>query len=355
MGCGVLVGMSGGVDSSVAAMLLKEQGHRVVGVTLKLWNDPLANGDRICCSTEAVHRAKRVAHQLLIPHLTVDATEMFGARVVQYFVDEYAGGRTPNPCSKCNARVRFAFMLEIARKLGLDKVATGHYARLVGEPAGLARGLDRTKDQSYVLAEVAPELLSQVVFPLGELTKVEVRALAAQAGLEGSGAAESQEICFIPADDYQRFLRDRLGDRPGAIIDQAGGPLGRHAGTYNFTIGQRKGLRIAGKTATYVVGLNAGRQEVVVGGAADLAIGGLCIRDVVLHRHDSGGRTSVQVRSAGGAVPGRMVGGETIVLEEPATGVAPGQTAVVYEGDSVIAAGTIVSTKGWSAPVTSEA
>jgi tRNA-specific 2-thiouridylase len=245
--------------------------------------------------------------------------------------------------------VRFEFMLGVARRLGLGRIATGHYARLTGEPPGLTRGVDRNKDQSYMLAEVAPDLLRQVVFPLGPLTKVEVRRLAAEAGLEGWSAPESQEICFVPDDDHRGFLRERLGDRPGAIVDTAGRELARHAGTYNFTIGQRKGLGIAGASASYVLALDAGRREVVVGDEASAAVGKLRIADVVRHRPAAGGRLAVQVRSSGRTTPGRLVDPQRIVLEQPVLGVAPGQTAVLYEGEDVVLAGTIQSTEEWTA------
>ncbi len=198
--------MSGGVDSAVAAMLLKRQGFRVVGVTLKLWSDPSSRDERSCCSPEAVSRARRTAHSLGIPHLTIDASEAFYREVVGYFVEEYGKGTTPNPCTKCNARLRFGVMLETAARLGLSRIATGHYARLGGSPPGLIRGVDRSKDQSYVLAEVTPETLRRVVFPLGEMNKTEVRAMASEAGLEGHGVPESQEICFVADDDHKRFL-----------------------------------------------------------------------------------------------------------------------------------------------------
>ena len=346
---GVLVGMSGGVDSSVAALILKERGHRVVGVTLRLWTDPASRDERTCCSPEAVHRAKAVAHRLGIPHLIVDAGDSFYGRIVQYFVDEYGEGRTPNPCVKCNSRVRFGLLLNIAHRLGLVRIATGHYARFTGEPPGLARGADRRKDQSYVLAEVNPELLRQAIFPLGEMTKAEVRTMAADAGLEGHSAPESQEICFIPDDDHRRFLLERLGERPGPIVDQEGRQLGRHSGTYNFTIGQRKGLGIASENPLYVVGLAAERREVVVGSVADIGAGKITVGDPVYHRPGVLGRPTVQWRSTGGAVPAHLTDPETIVLEEPATGVSPGQTAVVYDGESVVMAGTIRSTEGWTA------
>lgn len=344
---GVLVGMSGGVDSSVAALLLKRAGYRVVGVTLHLWSDPFASGERTCCSPEAVQRAKSAANQLGIPHLTVDAREVFSDRVVSYFVQEYGAGRTPNPCAKCNARVRFQFMLELARRLGLERLATGHYARLLGDPPGLARGLDAGKDQSYVLAEVAPELLRDVLFPLGELEKPGVRALAAGAGLAGHSAAESQEICFIPDNDHVRFLAERLGERPGAIINDSGRPLGSHLGTYRFTIGQRKGLGLGQPHPLYVVGVNAVTGEVRVGERRELAVGTVHIEDVVGHRPFGGTPVKAQLRSSGVVVSAHLQGDRTIVLEEPAYGVAPGQTAVLYEGENVVLAGTIADTEPW--------
>ncbi len=208
--------------------------------------------------------------------------------------------------------------------------------------------MDAEKDQSYVLAEVEPEVLRQVVFPLGEMRKAEVRARAAAAGLECHEAPESQEICFVPDDNYRRFLRERLGVRPGAIVDLEGREIGRHAGTYNFTIGQRKGLGIASEEPLYVVALDAGRQQVVVGSMRDIAVGRMTISDVVHHSETTGEVRTVQWRSTGGAVPAHLADEETIVLEEPATGVSPGQTAVVYDGEAVSLAGDIRSTEAWA-------
>jgi tRNA-specific 2-thiouridylase len=189
---GVLVGMSGGVDSAVAALLLKEQGHQVVGITLTFWNDPGVADERSCCSPENVRRARRVAHSLGIPHFALDARIAFYDQVVKYFISEYAAGHTPNPCAKCNSRVRLGLLVEAAHRLGLARVATGHYARLTGSPLRLARGVDEAKDQAYVLAEVAPDILEHLLFPLGEMRKPDVRRAAAQAGLEGHSAPESQ-------------------------------------------------------------------------------------------------------------------------------------------------------------------
>jgi tRNA-specific 2-thiouridylase len=349
---GVLVGMSGGVDSSVAALLLKRQGYRVVGVTLKLYDDPTVIGERTCCSPEAVHRAKAVAHQLIIPHLTIDAREIFREQVVEYFVAGYGAGKTPNPCAKCNSRVRFQFMLEVAKRLGLKRLATGHYARMVGEPAALARGQDRAKDQSYVLAEVGPDLLRDVLFPLGELTKPQVRVLASEAGLVGASAPESQEICFVPDDDHVSFLTRRLGERSGKIVDSTGAEWGSHSGTYRFTIGQRKGVRIAHREALYVVALDSARNEVMVGPKEETAVGALRLEGVVHHRTRSGKALTVQVRSSGGVYLAEDADDGHIILQEPAFGVAPGQTAVLYEGDNVVLAGTIAKTERWTGSTT---
>ena len=343
---GVLVGLSGGVDSAVAALVLADRGYRVTGVTLALWSDPMvtreAHGPQ-----ETVAQGRSVAAELGIPHVTVDAAEAFCSKVVEYFVAEYGRGRTPNPCVKCNSRFRFRLMVEVARSLGLRYVATGHYARVVGDPPSLARGIDRDKDQSYVLAEVAPELLGEVVFPLGSLTKDEVRAIAASAGLQSAEARESQEICFVPDNDHKKFLTSRLGKRPGSIVDVSDRVLGRHEGTYNYTIGQRRGLGLAGEQPAYVISVRPDRGQVVVGSAADAAVGVVTICDVVRHRSLGGGAVTVQLRSAGGSIPAHMSGETTIVLHEPATGVAPGQTAVVYEEDNVVIAGTIESTARW--------
>lgn len=373
---GVLVGLSGGVDSAVAALLLREQGYRVSAVTLRLWSDPGSSDRRTGRSVQDVARAAQVAERLDIAHAVVDAGDVFSSGVVSYFVDQYAQGRTPNPCVKCNARIRFGLLLEIARKSGLSRIATGHYARLIGSPGALARGVDRGKDQSYVLAEVPPGLLSHCLFPLGSLTKAVVRRLAAGAGLENEVAAESQEICFISDDDHRRFLRQRLGELPGAIVDLSGRQLGRHSGTYNFTIGQRKGLGISADRPLYVVALSAERREVVVGPPEGTAAGGVVLEDVVCHRPQPSRSLLMQWRSTGGSVRARVAGSTAqgggqvqvdtlppavedepasarheavaVILEEPAMGVSPGQTAVLYDRDLVVMAGTIRSTRPWS-------
>ncbi|MBN1628550.1 MAG: tRNA 2-thiouridine(34) synthase MnmA [Thermoleophilia bacterium] len=358
-GGGVLVGMSGGVDSTVAALLLKDEGLEVVGVTLKLWESPDDAGACSPCSDAAVQRAKQAADRLGIPHLTMDATARFSEAVIDYFVQEYRQGRTPNPCTKCNARVRFGLLVELAHQLGLSRVATGHYARFSGAARVLSRATDLSKDQSYVLAEVDPGLLTQVIFPLGDLTKSEVRRLASDAGVRGWEAPESQDICFIPDGDYRSFLRTRLGERPGEIVDQQGAVVGAHDGVYGFTIGQRKGLRVSGPTPHYVTALDPERDRVVVGTDKDSAVKTIDVIGLTWHSAPTGADYLVQIRSSGTPLRARFarppavdLGADerpdhvTIALDEPAAGIATGQTAVVYEGAMVVMAGTITATAG---------
>jgi len=345
---GVLVAMSGGVDSTVAALMLTRGDRRVVGVTFRFWTDPTCGPGGGCCSPETVVRARRAAHALGIPHFTVDLSSPFYEDVVEYFVREYAGGRTPNPCVRCNGSLRFGALISLAERMALGSVATGHYARLVGDPPLLQRGADPQKDQAYVLARVPTELLRRVRFPLGHLDKTRVRAIAREAALEAHDAAESQEICFIPDDDHRRFLRERLGDRPGDIVDEDGIVLGRHAGIHNFTVGQRRGLGLAGVEPLYVTAVVAESDSIVVGPRRALAIDTIVVDTIVRHVPDLPTHVWAQVRSSGGPMRGRLSDhGSYLVLHlaEPATGVAPGQTAVVYSETIVVAAGTIVSAR----------
>jgi tRNA-specific 2-thiouridylase len=339
----VVLGLSSGVDSSIAAWLLKEQGYNVVGVTLALaepGSDEQANS---CCSPALMAKAKAIADHLGIPHYAVDEIQEFRGKVVDYFVSEYAAGRTPNPCAKCNSRVRFSALLDVARRLGASAVATGHYARLTGEPGRLSRGQDSRKDQSYVLAEVDAGLLEQCLFPLGELTKQQVRGVAADIGLGELVSRESQEICFVPGDDYRAFLKERLGERPGAIVDDQGRVLGQHSGTYNYTVGQRKGLGHAAGGPLYVASVDAERGEVVATRERGVETGIIGFALSALHREPPKGVVTVQFRSMGGAVFGRLVGLDSLVLDAPTRGVAPGQTVVVYDGEDVVLGGTITA------------
>lgn len=344
---GVLVAMSGGVDSAVAALELRDSGADLVGVTFRLWSDPTCTVGSGCCSPETVMRARRTAHALGIPHLTVDLGGPFYESVVEGFVREYSEGRTPNPCVTCNSAVRFSALARLADRLGLRRAATGHYARLVGDAPRLTRGVDPGKDQSYVLARVSPDLLGRMVFPLGCLTKEQTRNKARAARLEVHDAEESQEICFIPDDDYRRFLAERLGDRPGIIVDRSGAVLGTHRGAYRFTVGQRRGLGIHSPEPLYVTHVRTADEAIVVGARADLAVSEVRLGSVVHHGPATPPLTA-QLRSNGLVVPVRIraeAGRDvTLTLLEPAYGVACGQTGVVYSGDAVVLAGSIDET-----------
>jgi tRNA-specific 2-thiouridylase len=342
----VVVGLSSGVDSSVTAWLLKQQGYNVVGVTLALAEPGSSEISRSCCSPSLMAKAKGVADHLGIPHYAVDSIAEFRDLVVDYFVQEYAGGRTPNPCSKCNSRVRFGALVEVARRLGAEYVATGHYAQMTGDPRRLSRGVDQQKDQSYVLAEVDSGLLERCIFPLGGLTKQEVRAIARQTGLARLVSEESQEICFVPHDDYRAFLRDKLGERPGTVVDEAGAILGHHLGTYNYTIGQRKGLGFAsGGRPLYVTRVDASRALVVAAPGPFAAVEAISFSVSAVQRTSPTGRVLVQFRSVGSPVTGQLSGPDRVVLDQAASGVAPGQTLVVYDGDDVVLGATITSTE----------
>src|SRR3954447_20552052 len=253
----VLVAMSGGVDSAVAALLERERGVEVLAVTLKLWADPETDGAKACCSPEAVLGARAVAHSIGAPHLTLDLEDEFRRRVVAGFLDGYAAGATPNPCIVCNGEVRIAAMIDLAERLGATHLVTGHYARIVEDGSGplLAAAADDAKDQSYMLAALPPRLLDRVRFPLTELTKPEVRAIAARHRLEVAKKPESQDLCFLAGQGKARFLERHGGlrERPGTVLDEGGAPIGSHPGHHNFTVGQRRGIGVSAPEALYVV------------------------------------------------------------------------------------------------------
>lgn len=340
----VLVGLSSGVDSSVAAWLLKQQGYTVIGVTLALAEPGIAASSRSCCSPSLMAKAKAVADHLRVPHYAFDVRTEFRDRVIEYFVSDYAAGRTPNPCAKCNSRVRFDALLRLAERFGAQCVATGHYARVGGRGKSLCRGRDRTKDQSYVLAEVDPETLSRCLFPLGSLVKEEVRAMADQAGLMELVSPESQDICFVPSRGYREFLKDRLGERPGDVVDDQGNVVARHTGTYNYTIGQKRGLGHGGSRTLYVSALDASTSEVRVGTEECATTKTLMFEVSARHSEPSDARVSVQVRSGGNAIPGTLYGPDKVIFDRGELGVAPGQTLVIYDDEEVVLGGTILST-----------
>lgn len=349
----VAVAMSGGVDSAVAALLERERGAEVVGITVKLWADPETDGAKACCSPEAVLGARGLAHTLGVPHFTLDLEEEFRRRVVDRFVSGYAAGRTPNPCVLCNGEVRIAAMVDLAERLGAGRLLTGHYARIVDDGDGplLAAGVDAAKDQSYMLAALPPELLDRLGFPLTELTKAEVREIAARHDLPVARKAESQDLCFLAGQGKRGFLRRHgdLRDSEGAVIDRAGRRLGRHRGHHNFTVGQRRGIGVSAPEPLYVIATDAAANTVTVGTRADLDARRVQIRDAVLHR-DGGRVDSVRLRYHSRALPasvGAAARGPHDELEvelgEAFAGVAPGQTAVLMEGETILGHGTIAA------------
>jgi tRNA-specific 2-thiouridylase len=346
----VLVALSGGVDSAVAALREREAGRDVVAVTLKLWADRQTDGERSCCSPEAVVSARRVAHSLGIPHLTFDLEGEFRAGVVAPFIAGYAEGRTPNPCVLCNGELRIDAMIGLADRLGAAKLVTGHYARIAHDGAGplLARAADDAKDQTYMLAGLRPASLERLRFPLGELTKPEVRELAAAAGLEVAGRAESQDLCFLAGQGKRRFLRRHAGleNRPGEIVDRAGRRLGGHDGHHNFTIGQRRGLGVGGGEPLYVLGTDAGANRVIAGSREELATRRVRISGARLHRaadRVDGVRLRYHAPRRDCRVEVNGNPSEAVVaLAEPVDGAAPGQIACLMDGDLVIGHGTIV-------------
>ncbi len=354
----IVVAMSGGVDSSVAAFLLKEQGHEVIGLTMDLYDLP---GDkcegaeaRSCCGWRAKEDATRVAAALGIEHYVVDLKREFTAVVVDDFCREYGLGRTPNPCVRCNESIKFKALAERAKKLGADLIATGHYARTGRDDRTgrrlLRRGADRNKDQSYFLYGLRQDQLASCVFPLGELTKDEVRRAARGEGLGVADKPESQEICFVPDRDYAAFIGERCPAalEPGPLLDLSGRVLGRHKGIIHYTIGQRKGMGLAAAHPLYVLAIDPARRAVIVGTNEDLYRGGLLADRVNFVSADGlSGPTmlEVKIRSNGREEPAIVSPGDlgTVRVEfaRPQRAITPGQSAVFYDGDLVVGGGVI--------------
>lgn len=348
----VLVAMSGGVDSSVAAARLVAQGHQVVGVTLHLWDYPDDGSVRgRCCAPEDLYDARRVADRLGIAHYAYDRRELFDREVVSPFVESYLAGLTPSPCVHCNRGVKMRELLAIADDLDIDRVATGHYARVDAShsPPRLLRARDREKDQSYFLFVVPPAALSRLVFPLGDCEKREVRAQALELGLAGAEKGESQELCFVPEGRYSQFVRQRAPERvrPGAIVDDSGRKLGEHAGIHGFTIGQRKGLGVAVGDRRYVVGLDERSGEVRLGKREALLAGGASVPELTLAPDVAlPVECEVSVRYRGRPQPARVArsgAGAEIRFHRPVQAVVPGQVAVLYAGERVLGGGTIAA------------
>lgn len=354
----VLAAMSGGVDSAVAAARMVDAGHEVTGVHLALSKNPLSfrSGARGCCSKEDAHDARRAADKLGIPFYVWDLSDRFIDDVVDDFVTEYAAGRTPNPCLRCNEKIKFAAVLERGMALGFDLVATGHYAQLHRTAQGhtsLHRAVDDTKDQSYVLGVLNQEQLRHSAFPLGDTRKVDIRAEAAERGLSVAKKPDSHDICFIPDGDTAGFLQRRLGSQVGDIVDESGTKVGEHEGTHNFTVGQRKGLRI-GRPAPdgkprYVLGITPVTNTVTVGPKESLRVARITgIRPTWAEEERTEPWTGfAQVRAHGEPMPARFsYESDRIVvdLDDAATGIAPGQAVVCFDGDRVVGSATIDAT-----------
>ena len=340
------------MDSSVAAALLVQQGYEVVGVTMKLWrgeDDPFA-AHRFggCCTVGATEDARRVADTLDIPYYVMNLQDEFEERVVQNFVDEYAKGRTPNPCARCNEFIKFHAFLERAQELGCDLIATGHYARIEYSDGRykLRRGLDEKKDQSYVLGMLTQDELARTLLPIGGMEKPLVRDMAAELGFCVARKPDSQEICFVEDGDHARFVTERIPElaAPGPILNEDGEKLGEHGGLARYTVGQRKGLGIAAPIPLFVTKIDATQNAVIVGARESLRRDGFSC-DGAKWSHEAAKRVLVQMRAHSVALPAIVECASSdefsIRFEQPQAGVSPGQMCVMYDGDTVLGAGTI--------------
>jgi tRNA-specific 2-thiouridylase len=346
----VLVAVSGGVDSAVAALRERERGAEVVAVTVKLWADPDTDGTKACCSPEAVLGARAVTHSLGIPHFTLDLEGQFRERVVGEFVKGYGEGLTPNPCVLCNGEVRIAAMVDLADRLGATHLVTGHYARIVedGEGSLLAAGHDANKDQSYMLAALPPRVIGRLSFPLAEITKTEVREIAERNSLSVAKKPESQDLCFLAGQNKRDFLERHGGltERRGEVVDRTGKKLGRHDGHHNFTVGQRRGLGVAAGHPLFVLGTDSKANTVTVGDRDELTVDRVSVRNAVMHR-DGAVVDRVRLRYRSDPVRATVAAGAgnhaslELQLDEPFDGPAPGQAAVLMSGDTVVGHATI--------------
>ncbi len=353
-----VVAMSGGVDSSVAAALMVEQGYDVTGIMLKLWRQGETNTESGCCSVDAADDARRVADLLEIPFYVLNFAERFESSVVRDFRFAYASGRTPNPCVRCNQWIKFDALLERAEVMGADVLVTGHYARVRtdGGRARLLRGVDRRKDQSYVLWMLTQERLARCRFPVGGMNKQETRALAARLGLRTAAKPDSQEICFVRSGDLGGYISEHVGEAShrGAVVDGRGRVVGEHQGFGRYTVGQRKGLGVALGKPVYVTSIDASSNRIVVGERKDLEIGSALLEEVsfVGPAPRSGERVRVQHRAHGDDTPARVItgtnGAAQLLFERGAEAVAPGQSAVLYsvsDPDELLGGGIVAATE----------
>lgn len=349
----VVIGMSGGVDSSVAAYLLKQQGYDVVGVTMKVWpQDCISREADKCCGPQAIADARGVAHALGVPHYVVDEAVNFERTVIDYFTAEYRAGRTPNPCVMCNEKVKFGNLWLKAKSVGAEYIATGHYAIVEhhADRAVLRRGIDPRKDQSYFLFSLRQEQLQRALFPLGEMEKPEIRRIARELGLKVADKEDSQEICFVPGNDYKAFLKSHLGEKefhPGRLRDKWGTDLGPHDGIELFTIGQRKGLPGGSPTPRYVVDIDPETASVIVGEAEDLVVEEFEIDNAIWHLAECSEPFEATVKIRYGHPGAKAVvtplpnHRAKVRLEVAQRAVTPGQAAVCYRGDVVLGGGWI--------------
>ena len=347
----ILVAMSGGVDSSVVAALLKEQGHEVIGVTMKLWEGPEGEMPETgCCTASDSEDARKVASKLDIPYYVLDYTESFSKNVVDNFIDMYAQGLTPNPCVECNRSVKFDHFLNQAKKLNCEKVATGHYAKIIKNENfyELHKADYLDKDQSYVLHMLKSKDLENILFPLGEITKPEVRQIAARLGLKTAFKKDSQDICFVGKKDYRSFVEKRIDlTSAGEIFDVNGIKVGNHNGIHQFTVGQRKGLPGGQATPRYVTKINVQNKNVIIGEQKDLLVESFIIEDVSIVKDIEYDNLSVQTRYNSEDLNCKIkkISDNELLVEliEPASSIAPGQFGVLFSGTKVIGGGRISS------------
>lgn len=350
----VVVAMSGGVDSSVAAALLREQGYDVMGMMLRLWSEPGKEDSNRCCTPDSMGQARRVAAKLDIPFYVIDAKDVFRETVVQYFLDGYARGETPNPCLICNRQIRWTFLLDHALALGAEYMATGHYVRIQKDESGrmkLLRAVDRSKDQSYVLHVLDQEKLRRALFPVGEYPKTEIRAIAGRFGLPTASRKDSQDLCFLAGEDYRIFLQRNAPEmlQAGEIRTRAGVALGRHTGLANYTIGQRKGLGIASPVPLYVLGKDAGANSLIVGTQEELGARELVARDVNWQPGETPlapFRAEVKIRYTAREAEAWVTPLEgnraRVEFDAPQRDITAGQAAVFFQGEELVGGGIIL-------------